>query len=147
MLTSEEINKLVETAQKARINAMDFKSKHAIGAAVLTGAGNCFGGCNIDAVISSQGTCAEALAINHAVAHGECEIKAIGVIDDKFTFPCGACLQYLCQFSQVSGKEIEVVVIASDGKYEIKTLSELLPNKFISKTFATELESYAGKNR
>lgn len=146
MLTGEEINKLTKTANEVRDKAMDFKSKHPFGAAVLTNKGNCYGGCNVDAVISSQGICAEMMAINHAVIHGDYVIKAIGVIDKCITYPCGACLQYLTQFSQISETDIEIVAIDENNNFEIKKLSELLPNKFLSRTFNEVLKSYASKN-
>lgn len=147
MLNGEEIKKLIETAQEAKNKAMDFKSKHAFGAAVLTMDGECYGGCNIDAVISSQGTCAEMAAINHAVIHGKYVIKAVGIVDRGFTYPCGACLQYLTQFSQIGENDIEIVAIDENKKFEIKKLSELLPKRFESKTFKEVLKNYADKNK
>lgn len=147
MLTEIEINKMVAVAREARKNAFDFKSKHNLGAAVLTERGNLYGGCNIDAVISSQGTCAEMAAINHAIVHGEYVIKALAVIDSDFTYPCGACLQYLTQFSQVGGEEIEIVVANEKNDFKIEKLSELLPKRFISKVFGEILKGYAGKNK
>ncbi len=146
MLTNEEIIKLGETAREAQKWALDFKSKHAFGAAVLTEKGNYYGGCNVDGVISSQGICAEMAAINHMVIHGEYKIRAIGVVDEGLTYPCGACLQYLGQFSQMSGIEIEIVAIDKDNNFEVKKLSELLPKGFVSETFGEILKTYAGKN-
>ena len=146
MITKEEINKMLQVANLTEDNAFIFKSNHAFGAAVLTTDGEIFGGCNVDGIISGQGTCAETMALNHAVAHGKYNIKAVMVVDEKeFIYPCGVCLQYICQFYQTTEQEIEIVSAKQNGEYQIRTLTELLPNRYISKTFSEELKTYINK--
>ncbi|MCL4384113.1 cytidine deaminase, partial [Patescibacteria group bacterium] len=107
MLTNEEIATLQKKATEARKRAFSFKSGHSFGACVLTEAGNYYEGVNVEGVISSLGVCAEMAALDHATTHGEYKFKAICVADDKLTYPCGACLQYMTQFSQVNDYDLE----------------------------------------
>lgn len=132
MVNKEEIDKLIQVAKEARKNAFLIRTDHKIGASVLTKDGNYFGGCDIEGATFSAGVCAEMAAINHAVVHGQNDIVAVATVDEKPIFPCGACLQYITQFYQMDREEIQVIVSDLDGRYEIFTLSELLPKKWIS---------------
>jgi len=146
MLTNEEIKRLLEVAIKVEKNAFIFKSSHTFGAAVLTTDGEIFGGCNIDGVISSLGKCAEIVALDHAVAHGKYNIKAILTVDeDEFVFPCGTCLQYLGQFYQTNGVDIEVVATKENGEQQSKKLTELLPTIYLSSPFDAKLKGFKNK--
>lgn len=145
MLSIEEINKAIKVATDARKNAFAFKTNHPFGACIVTTDREFFGGCNTEGVISSLGVCAEMSAIDHAVVHGKYQFTALFVVDDKITFPCGACLQYLSQFYQTGGEEITVFAAKESGGYETKTLSELLPNKFISASFDKKIKEYKNK--
>ena len=145
-MSKEEIRKLIEEAKKAEKAAFIFKSNHNFGAAVMTTEGEIYGGCNVDGVISSQGMCAEMMAINHAVVHGKYNFRAMAVVDEEdFIWPCGACLQYLAQFYQTTGEEIVVVAAKEDGEYRTKTLSELLPEKYLSSSFGERLKQFKNK--
>jgi cytidine deaminase len=132
MLIKEEIEKMIESAKETRERAFLIRTKHKIGASVLTKTGEVFGGCDIEGGTFSAGVCAEMAAINHAVVHGQSEIRAVTTVDEKPIFPCGACLQYMTQFYQMDKEEIEIVVSDLEGNYKIYTLSELLPNKWLS---------------
>lgn len=125
---------LIQVATETRKNAVALKSGHGLGAAVMTTNGNVYGGCNIEGVISSLGVCAEMAAIDHAVVHGEFKFKAVAVIDSEITWPCGACLQYLTQFWQFGEEKIEIVAANEKVEYETKSLNELLPQKYESKS-------------
>lgn len=142
MLTNKEIQDLITASKLARQNAFSFKSGHSFGAAILTESGEIFIGCNVEGVISSLGVCAEMAAIDHAVVHGKYSFKAICVSDENITYPCGACLQYLNQFSQVNDCDFEIITSDADGKYEIKKLSQLLPNRFFSKSFDVKIKEF-----
>lgn len=141
-MTSDEINDLIDASNSARKNAFSFKSGHSFGAAVLTTDNQIFAGCNVEGVISSLGVCAEMSAVDHAVIHGKYSFKAICVSDENITYPCGACLQYLNQFSQVNDCDFEIIASDSNGNYEIKKLSELLPNRFFSKSFDSKIKEF-----
>jgi cytidine deaminase len=146
MTTKEEIEKLIAEANRVENNAFIFKSRHAFGAAVLTTDGEIYGGCNIDGVISSLGTCAESCALNHAVTHGKYNIKAVAVVDeDEFVYPCGVCLQYIAQFYQTTGEEIEIISAKKNGEYQVKGLKELLPEVYLTSGFKEILETFKNK--
>ncbi len=145
MVTETEINNLITIAKMTRENAFVHRSGHKIGAAILTTDGEMFGGCNTESAISSLGICAEMSAIDHAVVHGKYEFKALLVIDKNLTYPCGACLQYLCLFYQINDQNIEIIVADLDGKYEIKKLTELLPHRYLTENNLPEIKSYKNK--
>jgi len=127
-LSDAEVKAMIEVASKARLNAFCHRSKHKIGASILTARGEIFGGCNIESVISGLGTCAERCAIDNAVSNGHYNFRALCCVDSKLTPCCGACLQYLTLFAQVSGDEIYLVNASStDGTYEVDKLSQALP--------------------
>ena len=131
-LNKEEIGRMIKMAKISRNNAFVYRSKHRIGAAVLTTEGEVFGGCNTESNISSLGVCAEMSAVDHAVVHGKYEFRALAVVDKKMTYPCGACLQYLTLFSQINSIDFDIIVSNTKGKYKIEKLSKLLPHEYIS---------------
>lgn len=145
MITKEETDKLIETAKMTRENAFVHRSGHKIGAAVLTTDGEVFGGCNTESAISSLGVCAEMSAIDHAVVHGKYEFKALAVADNELTYPCGACLQYLCLFYQINNQEIEVIIASMDGRIEKRKLTELLPHRYLTENNLDEIRKYKNK--
>jgi len=146
MLSDKEFEEMYNQAVETEKHALAFKSKHSLGASVLTWEGEVFGGCNIDGVISSQGTCAEVVAINKAVSYGKYLIKAVMVYDqNEIIFPCGACLQYLNQFRQVSGRDILIIATKSNKQYKIEYLSKLLPKGYLSEGFDKSLKKLANK--
>lgn len=145
MITDIEKNTLLSTSINARNNAFAHRSNHSFGAAILTTDGQIFGGCNTEGVISGLGLCAERSAIDHAVVHGKYEFKALFVIDEKQNFPCGACLQYLCLFSQINSHDIEIYASDLDGNCQMKLLSELLPFAYKTKSNLDIIRSYKNK--
>jgi len=133
----ENEKKLLEAALKAMNNAYvlwGFK----VGAAVLAGDGEIYAGCNIESWISGLGICAERCAINHAVLHGNRKIMEIAIVMDAKSHeeprPCGACLQYIHDFSQ--NPKIKIVTAkAENGRIlfetvKVKTVEDLLPFPF-----------------
>lgn len=137
---------MIDLANETEKFAYIFKSNHKFGATVLTTDGNMYGGCNIDGVISSLGACAEIVALHNAVAHGKYEIEAILLIDEKrFEYPCGSCLQVICQFQQSTQTPIQIISAKTNGEYVIKPLTELLPQGYKSSSFVEKLSSF--KNR
>lgn len=144
-LTNKEINQLIEVASKTRMNAFCHRSKHKIGASVLTTDGKVFGGCNVEAVISGLGTCAERCAVDNAVSNGYYNFRAVCCVDSKLTPCCGACLQYLILFSQVSGHDIHLVNASTDGEYEVSKLSHALPLGYRTESDLEEIQSFKNK--
>jgi cytidine deaminase len=144
VLTKDEISTLIKVATESRPKSFTVRSKHKIGASVLTVDGEYFGGCLIESVITGLGVCAERSAIDHAVIHGKYQIKAICVVDFKQVHPCGACLQYLTQFYQISNKDIDVVISDIHGVHKITSLKQLLPHGYVTKKHLVYLKRYQG---
>jgi cytidine deaminase len=129
-LTNIQIKQLINAAKLARKNAIAYRSKHAIGASVLTAQSEIFIGCNIESPISGLGTCAERCAIDNAVVHGSRHILAVCIVDGGVTPPCGMCLQYMMLFSQIAGHDIAIVSADMHGKHEVYSLNKLLPEGY-----------------
>lgn len=145
--TEAQIKKLIKEATKTREYAFCYRSKHAVGASVMTADGTIFGGCNVECNISGLGTCAERCAIDHAIAHGYYHIKYVCCVDEKMIPCCGACLQYVTLFSQVAGDEIYVINAKTNGEYEVAKLSTLLPDGYRSSSSVRTLRWYTRKGK
>lgn len=132
-------------AMGVRHNAFALKSEHRIGAAVVTTDGEVYEGCNIEANISGLGTCAERLAINHAIVHGEYKYQALVTYSfGEPVIPCGACLQYLLEFRPLVKKDIKIICFGKDKNFEF-TLSGLLPHGYISNKAVEKVRRYFKK--
>jgi len=147
MIIEQDLIRLSSEARLFKGRAFSFRSKHSIGAAVLTASDDIFGGCNIESIISGLGSCAEQNAINHAVIHGQNCFRALATFDKKQNFPCGVCLQYLLQFSQIDNTDIEIIAFDEAGTYTKKTLSELLPMGYRTEHNLAALKEYSGQKR
>jgi len=143
-LTEEEKTQLIEKAKEGMNNAYCPVSDFPVGAAVLTEKGNIYQGCNTESVISGLGVCSERSAIDHAVAHGEYRYKAVAVVsklEDPIT-PCGACLQYISEFSEISENDIVLIRVGSKGKKLESTVRKMLPTGFGPKTLGIDISRY-----
>jgi cytidine deaminase len=137
--------KLINSALEAKRFAYTPITKVGVGAAVLTTDGNIYQGCNIQSVISGLGCCAERCAIHNAVAHGAYNFEAIAVAfpSKKATRPCGACLQIIHEFSEVSEKNIKIIVLNENGKImEETTIKKLLPKGYGPKESKKDIRRY-----
>ncbi len=146
-LTDQQISEMIEIAKNTREFAFSHRSNHKVWASVLTRDWKIFGWCNIESVISGLWTCAERCAVDHMVAHGIYDIVAVCTIDSTYTPTCGACLQYVLLFSQVSNQEIWFINWDLDWKYIIKPLSELLPEWYKTKSNLDSIQSYTQNNK
>lgn len=108
-----------------------------VGAAALAEDNKIYEGCNVESKISGLGACAERCAIDHAILHGNRTIKEIAVVisveNSKNPNPCGACLQYIHDFS--NGKAKVIVANVKDNKIlqesiKVKRIAEMLPYPF-----------------
>lgn len=145
-LTENQIKEMLAVAKKTRNFAFSHRSMHKIGASVLTSDGNIYGWCNIESIISWLWTCAERCAVDNAVAHGHYDIVAVCTIDSWFTPTCGACLQYIMLFSQVSGNDVILINWDTKGNYEISLLNDLLPQWYRTQNNLEVIKSYS-KNK
>jgi cytidine deaminase len=104
-------------------------SQFPVGAALRTGDGRIFSGCNVENAAYPLGWCAEATAIAHMVMDGGGQIAEIAVIGTKKAAitPCGGCRQRIAEFGSPSTK---VHLCDSAGVVETITLGELLPKSF-----------------
>lgn len=125
---------LVSYAIEAMGRAYAPYSGYKVGAALLCADGAVYQGCNIENASYSPTICAERTAFAKAVSEGQREFTAIaicggkdGVISGRFP-PCGVCRQVMREFC---GQDFLVYMITdSEGGYETRTLSQLLPDSF-----------------
>ncbi len=97
------LNELFAVAARTLKNSYSPYSKFKVGAAVLTGSGNIYGGTNIENASFGLTNCAERTAIFSAIAAGEREFKALAIVFSqkglgKLSTPCGACRQVMAEF-------------------------------------------------
>jgi len=137
-------DELIEAAKNGMHNAYVVVTNFAVGAAVLTRKGNIYQGCNIQSVISGMGVCAERSAIDHAIACGEYVFDAIAVTSrlENPIAPCGMCLQYIGEFSQIAQDDISIIMIGSTGKINESTVRRMLPVIFGPSDLNLDLSRY-----
>ena len=120
---------LLSLAAKAAQNAYAPYSKFNVGAAVLYEDGKTYTGCNVENASYGLTLCAERNAISNAVADGQTKgLLAVAIYSPnaKLCFPCGACRQWISEFS----KDAAVFVQDKDGSPMNYCISELLPYSF-----------------
>lgn len=121
---------LVERARVAAQNAYAPYSGFRVGVVVVAEDGSEYSGANVENAAYPVSSCAEATAINHAVASGVRKITTVAVAcldasDIEGAYPCGRCRQIMSEF----GVEIVQVATAA-GEHREHTLDELLPHRF-----------------
>ena len=124
-------DELVAKARAAAVNAYSPYSKFRVGAVVVADDGREYTGANIENAAYPSGTCAEATAVNTAVAAGVRKIDTVVVacIDAATTdgaYPCGRCRQIMSEF------DVDRVIVTAGEGSEVRehTLDELLPYRF-----------------
>lgn len=120
---------LLDAANAVRDNAYAPYSKFKVGAALRTGNGNVFVGCNVENVAYPEGTCAEAGAIAAMIAAGDSAITEITVVADSPSPvpPCGGCRQKIKEFA---GPEVPVTMATVSGEILTLKVADLLPGSF-----------------
>ena len=119
---------LLSKAKQASINAYVPYSRFAVGAALECADGTVFTGCNVENAAFGSTICAERTACVKAVSEGHKEFKRLAIYADSENWPtpCGACRQFLAEFSH----DIEILCSKADVRYVSYKLSELLPHLF-----------------
>ena len=119
---------LLSMAQKASLNAYAPYSRFSVGAALECSDGTVYTGCNIENAAFGSTICAERTACCKAVSEGHRDFVRIAIFADSenWATPCGACRQFLAEFSP----ELEVLCSKAGGKYVSYKLSDLLPQRF-----------------
>ena len=127
-ITSVQKRRLEKAARAAAKKSYSPYSGFSVGAAVLTGSGKVFVGCNVENASYGLCNCAERTAIFSAIAAGERKLRCIVVYTptETATMPCGACRQVINEF----GPEAGVVSICESEDRIETSLSALLPGAF-----------------
>ncbi|MFO7925873.1 MAG: cytidine deaminase [Halobacteriota archaeon] len=101
-------------------------SEYYVGAAIETGDGTVFTGCNVENANYSNSVHAEELALSKAVEAGHHEFEQVAVSSDRRdgVTPCGMCRQSLSEFCDDDFR----IVCEADAGPTTYTLGELLPN-------------------
>jgi len=118
----------------AREKAYAPYSNFKVGAALRCDDGTVFSGCNVENVSYGLSVCAERTAIVKAVSEGKTKFTAIaiaGLNNGQFVPPCGACRQFLSEFSNPN-KSMIVYLHQPKGNRNVvlTSVSELLPMDF-----------------
>jgi cytidine deaminase len=125
-LTVEERN-LVESARAASERAYCRYSSYAVGAAIVSGSGRVFSGCNVENASYGATMCAERSAIFSLVSAGERRILGVCVYAPAppMAMPCGLCRQVIAEFC----KDAPVLVAGPRGVLR-RSFAQLFPDAF-----------------
>lgn len=122
---------LVEAARAAALGSYSPYSEFRVGAVVIGSDGEIFSGANVENAAYPASSCAEATAINTAVAHGVRKIDTVAVAcidagDVDGAYPCGRCRQIMSEF------DVDNVIVTAGEGSEVRehTFDELLPYPF-----------------
>jgi cytidine deaminase len=128
MPTPAQLRRLKAAAKTAAARAYAPYSKFHVGAAVLTGSGKIFAGCNVENASYGLCNCAERTAIFSAVAAQERKLQCVVVYTPTktATAPCGACRQVINEF----GPAARVISFCAGSDTIDTTITALLPAAF-----------------
>lgn len=125
---------LLKIAANARKNADAKITGYGVGAALLSKTGTVYIGVNIEEkTIPGLSNCAERVALQNAISHGDREFVAIAIVggflsqehlDDKVV-PCGVCLQYLLD----QCRDIDIIVLQNKDM-QVKKVTDFLNTPF-----------------
>jgi cytidine deaminase len=133
-MNPESIKNLCEAALQARKTAYAPYSKYQVGAAIVTGSGQVYVGCNVENASYGLCNCAERTAVFTAVCAGERTVVAVAVATEDGGSPCGACRQVLHEFAPRDGTSVPVFLLNAMGNITLETtLEALLPHAFMIK--------------
>ena len=118
---------LVTAARAASERAYCRYSGYAVGAAIRSGSGQIFEGCNVENASYGATMCAERSAIFGLVSAGEREITAVCVYapGEPMAMPCGMCRQVIAEFCA----DAPVLVAGPRGVLR-RSFAALLPEAF-----------------
>jgi len=107
-----------------------------VGAALRTGNGAVFPGCNVENASYGLGICAERVAVFSAIITGAGAFDCIAIATEaeEAAPPCGACLQVLAEFASL---ELNVHSYCRNGAEASWTLGSLLPHPFTANLLTT----------
>lgn len=130
---------LAARARVARERAYAPYSRFLVGAALEAGDGRVFSGCNVENASYPVGTCAERVALGHAVVAGARAFSRIAIVTSGAmpAPPCGMCRQALAEF----GRDLDVMSVGTNGESVIWRLRDLLPANFSLERMAAPAEA------
>lgn len=134
-ITSEQWQLLAQLAEKARGKAYAPYSGYLVGCAALyldqNGVTQITHGANIENASYGLTMCAERVALSTALMNGAKQFIAVAIATQGPipASPCGACRQFLAEFSE----SLPVALIAGGEIKELTDNSILLPKSFASK--------------
>lgn len=119
---------LMEKAAEASKRAYAPYSRFQVGAALECADGSVFTGCNVENAALGSTICAERTAACKAVSEGHTDFTRIAIWGEgqDYCMPCGACRQFLSEFST----DMEVLCAKAGDRYVSYKLSELMPYSF-----------------
>jgi cytidine deaminase len=127
-MNERDRDELIQAALDAQKRFYAPYSNFPVGAAIRAASGKIYQGCNVENASFGLTNCAERVAAGTAVAAGERDFIAVAVASHGGVSPCGACRQFLAEFSP----DVPIVMVDSlnpDIIHE-STLTELLPGRF-----------------
>lgn len=112
--------------------------RHVVGAALRTRSGRLFTGVDIETTIGRLAVCAEAIALGRAATEaGDTDVETIvavyhsesGSMDTEacIVSPCGMCREMIADYAP----EALVIMPGPGDQPELRSISELLPDKFV----------------
>ena len=127
-MTTPDDDQLLELAATARARAYAPYSGFQVGAAVLSGSGAVYLGCNVENSAYPAGICAERGALAAAIAAGERQFVRMVVLaaSDRPVPPCGMCRQVLAEVAP----RVRLLLANLAGVREETTPEALLPYAF-----------------
>lgn len=130
-MPEKQFIELLELAKQASAKAYAPYSKFLVGASVLYESGKIYTGCNVENSSYGLSLCAERNALSTAIANGE-KTKPLFIAiyspNTKNCVPCGACRQWMAEFST----KLNVIVEDENSQPKVLTFDEILPNAFDS---------------
>ena len=123
---------LVQAAREAARQAYCPYSNYRVGAAVLSGDGQVYTGCNVENASYGLTMCAERVAVFKATSHGCRAFAALAVAGGSGAnpaSPCGACRQVLAEFAAAE-TPVFIAPLRKGGHVTGTTLGALLPMAF-----------------
>ncbi|MEM3637781.1 MAG: cytidine deaminase [Conexivisphaerales archaeon] len=131
---SSVLDKMKKVALESMNRAYSPYSGIKVGASILDDRGKVYSGCNVENASYGLTICAERVAAVKAVSSGSRCFRSVLIVSslEGFTYPCGACRQFLAEFS-CKDRGIDVVLLSRDGKTRVIELENLLPNAFMTK--------------
>ncbi len=124
-------NELLEKAKEASKKAYCPYSKFPVGACILYENGNIYTGCNVENSSFGLSLCAERNAMSNAINSGEqSQLIKIAIYSPNTTkcFPCGACRQWVQEFS--FGNNIEIILEDDNKNCCSYFINDIFPYSF-----------------